>query len=62
MIIHDDETYSPEYQWCPNCGYNAKIVTWETRIGKRYRCQCGLTGRFGDGMSEPSLEQPLQKE
>jgi hypothetical protein len=58
MFIHDDESPAPEYKWCPNCGYNAEIVVWDSFLGKRYRCHCGLFGRFGDGLSEPSFEQP----
>lgn len=54
--IHDDETHRPKYNWCPNCGCNACIVTWESRLGTRYRCICGLTGRFGDGLDEPIIE------
>ena len=57
-VIHDDEKLELEYEWCPNCGCNAYIITWESKIGKRYRCQCGLFGRFGDGLSEPTISQP----
>lgn len=59
MHLHHDETYRPEYTWCPECGANACIITWNTTIGERYRCSyCGIFGRFGDGVSEPKLEQP----
>jgi len=59
FVLHGDEKLSPEYKWCPNCGYNAMIITWESRIGKRYRCVCGLLGRFGDGFEEPKFEQEI---
>jgi ribosomal protein S27AE len=59
-ILHDDETLREDLKWCPNCGDNATIITWESRIGTRYRCSCGLQGRFGDGTSEPLKEQPIE--
>lgn len=57
--IHEDERYDEKYKWCPNCGANAFIVIWNSTLGKRYRCQCGLYGRFGSGLSEPTKDQPL---
>ena len=46
-----------EYNYCGDCGCNAQIETWETRIGKRFLCKnCGSSGCFGDGVSKkPSL-------
>ena len=58
MFIHEDESLEEEYEWCPNCGCNAVIITWISILGKRYRCQCGLYGRFGDGLPEPTFSQP----
>lgn len=60
-IIHEDEELEPKYEWCPNCGYNAYIITWNSGLGKRYRCQCGITGRFGDGLPEPTETQPIER-
>lgn len=61
--IEKDETLRFDLQWCPCCGCNAKIVTWEVKIGTRYLCMyCGTQGRFGDGTSEPSLSQPKLEE
>jgi len=60
-IIHDDEELEPNYEWCPNCGYNAYIITWNSGLGKRYRCQCGIAGRFGDGLPEPTETQPIER-
>ena len=57
-IIYDDEVLEQKYEWCPNCGCNAYIITWISELGKRYRCQCGLIGRFGDGLPEPTISQP----
>ena len=59
FTLHEDETISPEYKWCPSCGYNAMIITWHSKLGKRYRCICGLHGRFGDGLEEPKFEQEI---
>lgn len=55
---------APEYKWCPNCGPNADVIVWDTKIGQRYLCHCGLSGRFGDGTSAPSSFKELtnQKE
>jgi predicted RNA-binding Zn-ribbon protein involved in translation (DUF1610 family) len=58
VLIHEDEQLEPELEWCPNCGCNAVIITWVSRLGKRYRCKCGLYGRFGDGLPEPTVSQP----
>jgi predicted RNA-binding Zn-ribbon protein involved in translation (DUF1610 family) len=58
VILHPDETLREDLKWCPNCGTGAKIITWQRELGIHYRCVCGLTGRFGDGTSEPSEEQP----
>ena len=59
MILHEDETYDPRYKWCPECGCNAYVVTYPSRLGLSYRCQCGLAGRFGCGwVSHPTFAQP----
>lgn len=57
-IIFHDEEYDSTLTWCPNCGCNAYIVTFQGKLGKCYRCKCGLRGRFGDGLPEPEKEQP----
>ena len=59
FALREDETLRLDFQWCPSCGFNAKIITWETKIGTKYRCgYCGVMGRFGDGFSEPQKDQP----
>ena len=58
FILHPDETLREDLKWCPNCGTGAEIITWPSKLGIRYRCTCGLMGRFGDGASEPTKEQP----
>ena len=58
IILNDDEEYDNTLTWCPNCGCNAYIITFQGRLGKCYRCKCGLHGRFGDGLPEPEKEQP----
>lgn len=49
----------PDLRWCPSCGFGACIETCLSVIGERWVCiSCGLMGRFGSGLSDPSEEQP----
>lgn len=58
MISPSDEKLS-HLKWCPECGCNANIIGWDSPIGKRWLClYCGLSGRFGDGFSHPTEDQP----
>lgn len=63
----------PEFTWCPTCGCNAKIVSYDyyingVRIGERWLClHCADGGILNSIIdlgkwellnSKPSLEQP----
>jgi len=55
----DGERERPEFTWCPNCGANARFISYMSRIGERYLClSCSLRGRFDDGFEGPMLDQP----
>ena len=59
VILHPDETERPDLQWCPSCGCNADIVTYEVELGINWRCRyCGDKGRLGSGWPEPTKFQP----
>lgn len=34
--------------YCFNCGWNCSPQFWETKIGKRWVCQCGMGGLVKD--------------
>ena len=49
----------PDLCWCPSCGFNACIETRFSVIGALWVCiGCGVHGRFGSGLGDPSEEQP----
>jgi hypothetical protein len=38
-----------EKRWyCYHCGFNCKIEFWESKIGERYICECGVYGLMTD--------------
>lgn len=43
---HSDEI-SGQYNYCPECGWNAIIYTWPHIFGKSWRCNyCGSFGKI----------------
>ena len=48
--------------YCLGCGWGAIIETWETRIGTRYLCRCGLSGRLEENDAPKFLNEEEQKD
>jgi len=53
----------PQFNWCCNCWFNAKIEKKQTRIGIMYLClNCGIgIHAYEDGTGKGSLGEDLPR-